>query len=847
MHPLMEHAIKNIWCSPRQDLPALLALTRITPKQGAFISIRVGWETLALPDSTNVYHIYQIGHNVPSSFGLSDVSGKWLRLSDVCSNELLLVDLYLDNGLQFPRSEAFMCSARNQNLLIAVRVQPKIAVLDEVQLYMRCYSNAYFTTKYSDVTKDEIAVVGGVIKTIPQLVGIQQKYLDYKAKTYGHTYAFHNGRFVEEFSPLTVVIGDVVEFVFDSSIYKVLDFKISDLDTFDSIKDGKGKYLIHQPKAGVKFIDYRDDLEMFIWKANASGRKIGSYYNRNAEDSVRMVTHADWSVPVDYVVSYANEASGWDSVVECTLRVHVRHGGYERGLVYEQHRIHELYKLTDAQIVQAMIGAHATVPEWQAAQLELSQYPTVMRTMYEDLTLEQVVNAYGYNSMSQICGDTPQRLENGRALLPLGLRENSTVYEYNASGELLGIVYHSSGDYYEPYNPNTALVEVIYGRGGRTLDAAITKQSIQIDPKAEYRFYRTPDGYPPGLRIWEDITGSDKYAVDNAGFVHWTYPEATYTYMVVSDNRFITYNLTLNYRDHLLKFSLQWRPDGFTDSVMEVPPGRIDLWLNGKALIEGLDYFVKFPQVVICNKEYLNQDDIFNQKITVRCTGFCDSEMRSESLVDFGYIKHQRLSLDDQFDIRDDKVVRIVIDGKLYHRDRLRFAEDNRSVAVPAAVREGAPYLVRDMVVPIQDVNQYQHLVLRKEAQEIDARVSSYMSNRLPEYQPTGVVAISRLYQLYSPFFAKVLWDIKNGLLVADTDFIADKTLLDKLESYEYLLTYEPCLQEIDANYVDIHPHDKTTTVEVTVNEYSFLSRVNKLYLKNRVSLTKFLTIKLGV
>ena len=131
-----------------------------------------------------------------------------------------------------------------------------------------------------------------------------------------------------------------------------------------------------------------------------------------------------------------------------------------------------------------MIGAHATVPEWQAAQLELSQYPAVMRTMYEDLTLNQVVNAYGYNSMSQICGNTPQRLENGRALLPLGLRENSTVYEYGINGELLGIVYHSSGEYYEPYNPNTALVEVIYGHGGRTLDAAITKQTIQINSGA---------------------------------------------------------------------------------------------------------------------------------------------------------------------------------------------------------------------------------------------------------------------------------------------------------------------------------------------------------------------------
>jgi len=846
MHPLIEHAVKNIWCSPRQDLPSLLALTRITPKLGAFISYRVGWETLALPDSKNSYHIYQIGHNLPSSFGLSNTSGKWLRLSDVCANELLLVDLYLDNGLQFPRSEAYMCSAKNQNLLIAVRVQPKIAELDQHQLYMRCYSNAYFGTKYSDVSKDEIAVQGGVITTVQQLVALQQNFINYKAKGYGHAYAFHNGKFVDQFSPLTVQIGDVVEFVFDSSIYKVLDFTIADLDTFNSIKDGKAKYLIHQPKAGVKFIDYRDDLEIFFWRAEANGRKVGTYYNRNAEDSVRMVTHADWSVPVDYVMSYANSASGWDSMVESVMRIHVRHGGYERPLVFEQHRIHELYKLDDEKIVQAMIGSHATLSEWQAANLELSKYPTVMRTMYEDLTLDMVVEAYGYNSMSQIVGDTPQKVENGRVLLPLGMRDSCTVYEHDSAGKLLGVVYHQSGDYYEPYNPATAMIETIYGRGGRTLDAAITKQMLQIDTDAEYRVYRTPDGYPAGMRVWEDITGTDRYTVDADGFLHWNYPESAYTYMVVSDNRFITYNLTLNYRDHLLKFSLQWRPDGFTDSVQEVPPGRVDLWLNGRPLIEGLDYFIDFPQVVICNKEYLDQTAPFNQKITVRCTGFCDSEMKMEELVDFGYVKHRRLSEDNQFDLRDDKVVRCIVDGALYQRTDLGFAEQDSSVIVPDSVREGAPYLVRDMITPIPDVSQYQHLILRTEAQDIDERVSGYMTNYLPEYQSDGVVAISKLYWLYSPFLAKVLWDIKNDIFDANADFVSDKSILDAMSDYEYLLEYDPCLKDIDSNFVTIHPHDKITTVEVTVNEYSFLARVIKLYLRNKVSLSHFLTIKLG-
>ena len=130
--------------------------------------------------------------------------------------------------------------------------------------------------------------------------------------------------------------------------------------------------------------------------------------------------------------------------------------------------------------------------------------------------------------------------------------------------------------------------------------------------------------------------------------------------------------------------------------IATIPPRRLDLWLNGHPLIENLDYYVNWPEVTIVNKSYLNPEA--EQWIEVRGTGFCNSDMTMDEARESGFVEHGYLSHDRQYDVRDDKVVSIVVAGKLGHRDQLSFAEDNLGVAIEGPAN-GSPYAVREVVV----------------------------------------------------------------------------------------------------------------------------------------------------
>ena len=202
------------------------------------------------------------------------------------------------------------------------------------------------------------------------------------------------------------------------------------------------------------------------------------------------------------------------------------------------------------------------------------------------------------------------------------------------------------------------------------------------------------------------------------------------------------------------------------------------------------------------------------------------------------------LSGNERFDIHDDKILSCVVDGRTLHRDQFEFREESKGLWLQPGFREGAPYQINEEFVSIRGVTDYDTQVMRADAEAIDRHVSDYMSFWLPEVEIDELQIIPELHWVYSPFLAKVLWDLVNGVLVVDALYRPDKQILEELNSYRWLLTYDPALREIDWRYVNVHPHHSTNVIKVTQAQWAYLTRVNRLFLNGKVTLSQFLAIE---
>lgn len=848
---LADHALKNVWCAPGQDVQSRVKPARLTPALGVFNAVQILWGRYTLPLAGTRFHVYQIGQLHPALMGLFPVEQRWVTMADACGLESLIVDIYASTGVQLPRSEVWYRVTANKNLIIAVKSQPRIPInLETEDIYVRVYSNAYFNSLRADAATDVVVVKGATCLDTDAIIAMQVQYNQHVNKP-GLTSAYVNGFLVDRIDLITVKPGDHAEFVYDASVKRVVDFPISRLESFNSELDSQHKYLLHYPGNAENTIDYHDDLDFFVVKPGTGGRYQGVYYHRNREDSVRQVTHKDYSLMVPYVVAYASD-QGWESVPSLVIRAVIRKSGWLRPLVNEDSRIKELYKLDDESLIRAMVGVDSVVDTWTATNLESSQYTRLMRSEPNAVTGTLVENAYGYNAISSLVAATPTpvRIASNQKVVdvPYGLQQRSTGYEYNSAGHLLSWSYHLSGAVYPTREFATELVEMIAGEVSDQLDERYGELTTVLEPRASYRMYVCPmaGGIPDNQ--WVDVTGSGQYAIVNNRLT-WLINRTQWFTCVRSDRTSLGYSLSLPAEDGVLKFSLaskQVRSGVVSTWLLQIPLGELDVWLNGRSLIEGLDYFVAFPQIVICNKEYLVNPRTQAQRVTVRFSGFCKPDFTREFADDVGFVRFGRLSHNNRFDIRDDKVMRIVVDGALYDRRELEFSEDNPAL-VSVDARNGSPYVIRDLVVPMRGFTDQNTYVMREHSREIDAKVAAYMSLKYPEPVSTVPNVIPPKYVVYSPFFNKVMRDLEAGYLQDARIFghYNDIVVKEICAPYEWLLEFDPTQLDLapDDNYVDIHPHNEPNVVTISVHHYKFMARVVKLYLNDKVEMSHFINL----
>lgn len=846
---IIRQAVYNVWCTPNQDNQFILLLSRLTPPNGVVNRFKFLWDNIPMPESGVWYHLFQLGQVHPTIVNLINQKNQWIKLSDVCNSKSIIIDLYNYNGIKLPTTEIYYFITDSNNILIAFK-DLNIAGFNfnTDNVYFRTYKNTYFETKTSDPLNDFIKVEGGLVSSTDFILNLQNKIIALRATNRGIVYCFVNGYKQNDINLVTSKIGDYVEYIYDSSIKTVIDFPLNNLPSFDSIVDNKGKYILHYPGTST-LIDYNDDIEIFL--QDNTGK--GIYVHKNHRDTLRNITHKDYSIVSSYIENYLSHftVNGLVNRSNIVIRLHIKKSGYDRPLVLERNRINELYKLPDAKLIQALVGINSNVSVWRADALENSEYVRVMGSEFEDITNDLVTTMYGFDAISKIVADSPVKNfdEYGqkKCFVPYLLSKGCTCFEYDIDGYLLGWCLHTTGDIYVCENDNCINVEMIAGLGGDP-DENYTYTNAVVDPNNNYRFYTCGLSGSVYDNNWIDVTGTANYTINaDTGIVTWDLVNKLP--MVRSDKKFYCKNYSVDFSRGILEIPLQYNRTILSATVidaMKVPMGEIDVFLNGKSLIEFLDYYFDKSKgsVIIVNKSFINETGL--QDVVIRMTGFCDSNLNHNVKGSFGFVQLGRVSDNHRFDIKDGKVQRIIVNGSMRTKEQVSYYDDLGSGTVFNS-DNGKPYLIRDVVVPMKYISGRETYQFKNQCDLIDKEISDYMTLYMNQISPPSLNVTSSLHYLYSPFLARLLDDLVSGVIdpVPLQTRFTNEFVTSVCAPYEYLLAFDPISNDNSQprDYVIVHAHRYNNVVALNLPQYRFLSKVIEIYANGNIEIVNQIRI----
>lgn len=839
---LLDHARTNLWCAPIQDRQVILDLTRISRDSGNKISHPILWVDTPMPTESDTYYLYQIGNNSSWRTGLPDKRGVWMALGPYAEVQDLVIDLYLETGVKLPLFSSYVIRTYDDNLVIAIKSYPTKWKLAEEKVYLRIYNNAYFRSTRSNNIGKKIGYVGREITKQADANAFINALKPLQLLT-GVVNIFHNGTWRPEIKAVDLAVGDVVEALYDSAVSHVVDFKVSSLYDYTSTLDNLKKYLLHPSKdTHDAEIYYVDDVDVYLYSVDANSRLKGRYYHRNKENSLRNVTHADYSIPTGYVNAYIND--GWTTYNNCYIRLHLRESGWHRPLIHEVNRIETLYRLTDEDILRAMIGLDSTLKEWRVENLENSLYTEIMRNFWANFTATDVINAYGYNGLATLFALNPTPVtpsgNGGFVDVPYGLANCSTLFEYDEDGLLLGWSKHGYSERYFVQNENAALVEGIMGWGTKAITWAPSNNNATLDDKYQYYFFTCPVNNGVLTNNWVPAVEGTHYTVLN-NVVTWIHVKARNMGLILSSREALVYDQVVDSSDGIYRFTLTYSKT--LGTVLPIKPRQLRVWMNGHPLIEGLDYILDGVTGTLITNRYIDYDIGTAQNFTFAVVGWETPSTGYTRPLNIGFTDHGYVSVNGTFDVRDDKVIRTIVDGKLVDPTTVPFIEDADEKQIPL-LPNGLAYCEETVYVPLYGISTNANAELIEMGAESDKRVNDYMTLKFPQKELTGPNPISERYRMFSVTITRLLFDLDNGTIMEPLN-VNDKVSLDKIMAkYTSYLDIDPCRSIWNSNYIFIDAHPFQNAIGVTTKRWQFLQNVNQYYLNSRLSLNDYFFIK---
>lgn len=830
---LIKHAEENVWAKPGIDGQLNVKLSRVSSKYLDRTFINVHGESIGLPTESDFYAVYNVGflHAKRGQLNINYHHG-WVRLNEIINRTGAMIFVYDVDGKRQPSDLVFVRRLMSDGLVLAIKKDSRYLDVQVAQLYLRVYDH-YIKHDSPEGVSNGLTVT---IQRPKDSYQISQLVDYYHNLRYQETSlrCFVNGIYREGLKTTNVNIGDVVEFYIDKSIKRIVRIPVSSMRSFMSTLDNMKKFLVHFPKTND--FDFHDDIDIYIWNGEE-----GRYYNKHFRSSFTQLTHGDFAMSCKQVEEYSEVLKS--SNLE--LLFFVKKSGFNRTMIYNDYRIHELYRLNDEEIINVMTGLNSALDFWRAANLEQSQINRLRTCEFRGIDHKLASDAYGYNAALFYSANTPMATEQGDdgrsyAKLPPLLQEQSTIYEYDEEGHLSGWWAHQQGLYICRRN-NTKIVEGIPGFGGVDLDIVWGADNLLVSRYQSYRFYlqRLKNGVP--VQEFIDVTDDhDTVEIDDGLKLVWNYDTERYRSIALSDKRHLVYEETISESEGLIRVGVKHSLQDGTLVPCPFKFATLEVFLNKRPLVYGIDYLVDWPSVTVTNKTHLLPGK--DQTVVVR------ARVPAKELVapKTGFVVGGLLSENDHYDIKDDKVNRIVVGGSIITQDSVKFREDE--AAVVDSELNGLPYSVDSVAIPAGDLLEGHYDTRRLAALERDKLVEDFLTIHYPRPVLTMEQPLQYRYPLYSPLFNKIITDWKNGDLVIvedDDDYKVTTKQLDEIVGrYDHLLSTDPAYLGVNDWFVVVDPHWGFGTVEVSALLYTVLERINSRFYKKRVDLNRYLTIR---
>lgn len=902
---LINDAIQNVWCEPIQDFQHVLKPQRLSAAGGAYKAIHLLMGDLKLPNydlanDRSRFHVYQVGFQWKSSFSIEIDYRMWVRSDLLMVANKLLVDTYFENGCMIARTDVYVQFTDDSNMVVAVRlnsepdygsetiqgsqigdVQTRKISLENHTPIVRFYNSAYYrSSEWRDTTLQPI----NPVRVISRKITSSNDFSSFMAEanaieaqfgTEGASVYWVDG-FVES-KPVAYALrykDKILTMIRESAIREVVMIPGTDLPTYISKLDNNFRKYIALSTSGYKTLDYQDDVDIYLVKRNLQTYR-GVLLTRFRASTVRQITHNCYALDAAVVRTVLDSHPDvLGKLTDIHVMMVVRNSSRAKGLNHQAVRIEELYHLSRKGILEALTGVNSLMPEWRADYLENSSYCRVMRAQYQELKQPLVEDAYGYNAAAVVGEPTYHVPDFIGGQYQMQVPPTFTLADNGGSTYRSFYIYDDRGHYLESWSqyaltdrvvlPTLATVgavEVIHTQTSSTNDGCFYENTV-ITRDLEYWGYRCytcsiNNGVPN--EIWEDVTDNTSfytYTKDSTGVSRITWNVALLTqhglYPCVKVGRY-THEQTKQ------QTPAQWQ--GYVQTVVQsevvfqgvqsvrpqrLAPGTIDVTINGYNLIEGLDYIVKWPTIVIVRR-MADPLDYQNAKIVVRSRGWCNPTTGKHTPPrEVGWVKDGRLSMNGTYDPRRDRNARLVIDGMLYNPANVSWAEDE-SVARMAGgqIEDGRAYAVTDVFTVMESWTGQQTVPYRLKSMEIDKRVSEYLTERMDEPPEDLPTVNGQRWGLYSPFLSALIFQLQGGWLTQGQLAVQwdNNDVTEWVQPYRFLLDYDPCLLDHDPNYVWIYAHPYYNTVSVTRDQYRFLEYIVKNYLRSKIDLTPSVTI----